>query len=86
MATTASCVPRPPDTPKTRSMPALICSVPKPSVVATPIAVATTATTLTSVPIQPRCRSPISGCSRSLIMPRPLRLYWNHPMARPISA
>ncbi|MNV89932.1 hypothetical protein D3C71_1842680 [compost metagenome] len=40
--------------PNTRSRPAAIWIVPKPSVVATPIAVATTAATLTTVPIQPR--------------------------------
>ena len=85
-AITVSCMPTPLGRPNTRSMPALICMVPKPSVVATPIAVATTATMLTSLPIQPRWRSPISGCSRSLIRPRPLRLYWNQAIASPISA
>ena len=85
-AITASCMPRPPGSPNTRVMPALICIVPKPRVVATPIAVATTATMLTTLPIHPRWRSPISGCSRSLTRPRPLRLYWNHAIASPISA
>jgi len=68
------------------SSPAAIWMVPKPSVVATPIAVATTAATLTTVPIHPRWCAPISGCSRSLINPRPLRLNWNQAIASPISA
>ncbi|MNM85375.1 hypothetical protein D3C81_974870 [compost metagenome] len=72
--------------PNTRCRPAAIWMVPKPSVVATPIAVATTAAMFTIWPNQPRWWRPITGCSMSLINPRPLRLYWNQAIARPISA
>lgn len=72
--------------PNTRSSPAAIWMVPKPSVVATPIAVATTAAMLTNWPIQPRWWWPMIGCSMSLTSPRPLRLNWNQAIARPISA
>ena len=45
------------------SRPALICSTPKPSDVATPNSVPTTATTSTRSPTRPRTRSPNNGSS-----------------------
>ncbi|KAG0731734.1 hypothetical protein G6F23_015015 [Rhizopus arrhizus] len=86
MAMMVSCRGTPACRPNTRSMPAAIWMVPKPSVVATPIAVATTAAMLTTRPIQPRWWRPMIGCSMSLTRPRPLRLNWNQAIARPISA